>query len=61
MIQREGRLASVQVGSEGRTKSPPPRTIVIRSWERPVFVAALIGALVLGGIAALRSLVGLIP
>jgi hypothetical protein len=60
MIHREGRLASVQAGS-ARERSARPQTTEIRSWERPIFVAALVGALVFGGIAALRSLVGLIP
>ena len=60
MIHREGRLASVQVGP-GMRASSPPRPVVIRSWERPVMMAVLVAALVLGGIAGLKSLIGLFP
>jgi len=60
MMHREGRLASVQVGS-ARQKSAPRRTTEFRSWERHVFVAVLIAALVLGGITGLKSLVSLVP
>jgi hypothetical protein len=62
MIHREGRLATVQAGSGRQANRAPPKTIVgIRSWERPLLTAALVAALVLGGIAGLKSLVGLIP
>ena len=37
------------------------KSMVIRDWERPIFVAALIAILVLGGIAGLNSLMSLIP
>jgi len=38
-----------------------PRTIVVRNWERPIFVLALIAILVLGGIAGLNGLMALFP
>jgi hypothetical protein len=59
MIRREGRLDSSPV--EVRKGLEVPRTVVVRNWERPIFVIALIAILVLGGIAGLNSLMALFP
>ena len=59
MIRREGRLDNLPVegrkkpGQEGRDH------VVVRNWEQPIFVLALIIILVLGAIAGLNSLAAL--
>jgi hypothetical protein len=53
-------MANVQVDSGARANSTPT-PVVIRSWERPFGTAVLVVALVLGGIAGLKSLIGLFP
>lgn len=60
MIRREGRMDNPQVDT-GRGSLEVPRTVVVRNWEKPIFVLALIVILVLGGIAGLNSLMALFP
>lgn len=60
MIQREGRLASVQAAPAKPKQELSPPSMEISSWERSIFVVALIAILVLGGIAGLRSLMSMI-
>ena len=57
MIRREGRVENPTSTSRAGGR----KGMVIRDWERPIFVAALIAILVLGGIAGLNSLMSLIP
>ena len=59
MIRREGRLDSAQPDTRTRARNSTRDPIVIRNWERPILVAAVIAILVLGGIGGLNSLVGL--
>jgi len=59
MIRREARMDTPQ--EETGKGLEVPRTIVVRNWERPIFVLALIAILVLGGIAGLNSLMALFP
>jgi hypothetical protein len=61
MIRREARME--HPGSEpgiGKGVDVPP-AVVVRNWERPIFVLALIAILVLGGIAGLNGLIALFP
>ena len=57
MIRREGRVENPKSASRVGAR----KNIVVRDWERPIFVGALIAILVLGGIAGLNSLMALIP
>ena len=59
MIRREARMDHPQPETGKGLEVPP--TVVVRNWERPVFVLALIAILVLGGIAGLNSLMALFP
>jgi len=59
MIRREARMDNPQV--EAAKGLEVPRTVVVRNWERPIFVLALIAILVLGGIAGLNGLMALFP
>ena len=60
MIRREGRMDNPQVET-GTKGLEVPRTVVVRNWERPVLVLAVVAILVLGGIAGLNSLMSLFP
>jgi hypothetical protein len=57
MIRREGRLDNPV--DDTRAKRAGRDRVVIRNWERPVMIAAVIVILVLGGIGGLNSLMGL--
>lgn len=59
MIRREGRMENPHI--ETGKGLEVPHTVVVRNWERPIFVLALIAILVLGGIAGLNGLMALFP
>ena len=59
MIRREGRLDNPVDDTRTRAHETRRDPVVIRNWERPVMIAALIAILVLGGIGGLNSLMAL--
>ena len=57
MIRREGRLDNPV--DDTRAHESRRDHVVMRNWERPVMIAAVIAILVLGGIGGLNSLMAL--
>ena len=60
MIRREGRLDNPVDDTRTKLSRAEKRDpVIIRNWERPVMIAAVIAILVLGGIGGLNSLMAL--
>ncbi len=59
MIRREGRLANPESETAPRVHSPRRGTTVNVTWERSIFVGAVIAILMLGAIGGMNVVIGI--
>jgi hypothetical protein len=61
VIRREGRVDNPHIEPSSGGAAAGRRTGEVRSFERQLFVAAVIGALMLGAIAGVNGLIAMFP
>ena len=61
MIRREGRVDNPHIEASSSGAGAGRRTGEVRGLERQVFIAAVIGALMLGAIAGVNGLISMFP
>jgi len=61
MIRREGRVDNPHIEASSGEVTAGRRTGEVRAWERQMFVAVIIGVLMLGAIAGVNGLIAMFP
>lgn len=61
MIRREGRVDNPHIEPSSDGTATRRRTGEVRAWERQLFVAVIIGVLMIGAIAGVNGLIAMFP